>query len=293
MTGETGRGQRDQDAGTGKALGGVVVPVGDVAHGPAGRDADDPGGSSRVAIVVGATGAVGSVLCARLARGGWTVLGVARDAERLDALAGDVERLEPVAIDVTDPAAGRDVHDALAARPLSLLVHAASAPLGGHIMDVDDETLRAAYEVKVVALVRLLRDLADAFATSGRVVAVGGNLGFDPIPDGSTAGVANAAQANLVRMLDRALAPRGVTVHTVAPGPLRTPRFEGLAQEQADRRGVPLQAVLDEAAAATSVGAMTTPDQVAWAIERLTDPEAAALAGGALILDSGRRTALP
>src|SRR3546814_10177084 len=50
-----------------------------------------------------------------------------------------------------------------------------------------------------------------------RLVAVGGHYGFEPTAYAATAGVANAALANLVRQMSWAYGELGVTSHLVAP----------------------------------------------------------------------------
>jgi NAD(P)-dependent dehydrogenase (short-subunit alcohol dehydrogenase family) len=246
------------------------------------------GQADRTAVVVGASGAIGSAVVGRLLDDGWQIVAVARNVDRLHRTG-----VEVCAVDVTTDDAVAVVRGALGDRRVRLLVHAASAPLGGHVLEAEAAVVRAAVEVKVVALLRLVQGLRNRFAVPGRIVALGGNLGFDPIAQGSTAGIANAAQANLVRMLNRSLAPDGITAHTIAPGPVDTPRFRALAGHQAQDRGLTIDEIVAEAAAAAPTGALTTPEQVAWAVALLTAPQAEALAGGTLLLDGGRRTALP
>lgn len=250
-------------------------------------------------VVVGATGAIGSVVTARLLAEDHRVIAVSRSAEDLRGLAEQHPGLETLPADVTDPRCGDAVAAVVGEDGVRLVAHLASAPLGGDILATDDDVIARAFDVKVVGLLRLVRALRDELrrdAAAGgapRVVAVGGNLGFDPVPGASTAGLANAAQANLVRQLARALGPDGVTCHTVAPGPVETPRWRTLAAAEAERRGVALDDVRAEAVAGAPTGALTTPEQVAWAVARLCDTEATALSGGTLILDGGRRTAIP
>lgn len=251
-------------------------------------------------VVVGATGAIGGVLVQRLVSEGHDVLAVGRSRARLDALvdgqpseapcAGSVE---VCALDLTDPDCGAVLVDALGPRRVRLLAHLASAPLGGDILDTPDEVLRAAHEVKVIGLLRLVRALQGHFADHARIVAVGGNLGLDPVPHASTAGLANAAQANLVRQLNRRLAPEGVTCHTVAPGPVATARHRDLLEREASATGRAVDDLLAEAADGAPLGRLTRPEEVAWAITMLLADEAAAMAGSTLLLDAGRRTAIP
>jgi NAD(P)-dependent dehydrogenase (short-subunit alcohol dehydrogenase family) len=174
-----------------------------------------------------------------------------------------------------------------------MAVHMAAAPLGGHILETSASTVLQAVDVKVNGLLRLVRAVQPNLVQGSRVVAVGGNLGFDPVDGVSTAGIANAAQANAVRQLSQALGPRGVTCHTVAPGPVATERWRRMTATQAADEGIAVDDVRRRAAADSPLARLITPEEVAWAIARLADPEAAALTGSTLLLDGGRRRALP
>ena len=244
------------------------------------------------AVVVGATGAVGGVVVDRLVAEGHDVLAVGRDDARLEALRRE-HGVATSRLDLTDPGCGPGLLAALDGRDVRLLAHLASAPLGGDVLDTPDDVIRAAHEVKVIGLLRLVRALVGHFADPARIVAVGGNLGFDPVPHASTAGLANAAQANLVRQLNRHLAPGGVTCHTVAPGPIATARHRSLVEQEAAATGRDVDDVLGEATRGAPLGRLTRPAEVAWAVSMLMDDEAAALAGSTLLLDAGRRTAIP
>jgi NAD(P)-dependent dehydrogenase (short-subunit alcohol dehydrogenase family) len=77
------------------------------------------------------------------------------------------------------------------------------------------------------------------------------------------------------------------------PGPADTERLHRVAATRATQRGVAVADVLDELKAESSLGELTTPEQVAWAVEILLDPRANAMTGSSLMLDSGRRRGLP
>ena len=125
------------------------------------------------------------------------------------------------------------------------------------------------------------------------MVAIGGHYGFEPSAYAATAGVANAALANLVRQLSWAYGERGVTAHLLAPGPADTPRLHRVAEQRGARAGLNAQAALREMRAESAIGEFTTLEQVAWGIELLLAPEADALAGSTLFMDAGRRKGMP
>lgn len=244
-------------------------------------------------VVVGATGAIGRVVVSRLVEEGHDVLAVARTRTSLEELASEHDHITACPADVTEQAGAVAVLRALGEERIRMLVHGASAPLGGNILETEPETIVRAVEVKVNGLLRLVRVLRDRFERDARIVAIGGNLGFDPVPDSSTAGIANAGQANAIRQLNRILAPSGITCHVVAPGPVLTPRYRVLAEEEARRRGVAVDDVIRRAGEQAPLGRLTRPEEVAWAVCRLADPEAAAAAGSTILLDAGRRTGIP
>jgi NAD(P)-dependent dehydrogenase (short-subunit alcohol dehydrogenase family) len=126
-----------------------------------------------------------------------------------------------------------------------------------------------------------------------RIVAIGGHYGLEPTAYAASAGVANAALLNVVRQLSMAYGARGITAHTIVPGPADTERLQRVAASRAEQRGISVDEVLAEMRAESSLGELTTPEQVAWAVTLLLDPQASAMTGSSLMLDAGRRRGLP
>jgi NAD(P)-dependent dehydrogenase (short-subunit alcohol dehydrogenase family) len=96
-----------------------------------------------------------------------------------------------------------------------------------------------------------------------------------------------------MRQFSWALGERGITAHLVAPGPADTERLRHVANARAIQRGISVEEVFDELKDESAIHAFTTPEQVAWGICLLLAPEADAMAGSSLMLDSGRRRGLP
>jgi NAD(P)-dependent dehydrogenase (short-subunit alcohol dehydrogenase family) len=244
------------------------------------------------AIVVGATGAFGQHIVRALAARGLDVIAVARRAESLQSLEATCEGVRACQADI-------DSDDSIAAMaasihlPVRMLVHGPGVTVAGGILEAPTATMTAAVNTKVGGLLRLVR-AADAHLQKGsRIVAIGGHYGLEPTAYAASAGVANAALVNVVRQLSLALGPRGITAHTIVPGPADTDRLHKVAATRAAQRGVDVATVLEELKAESSLGELTTPEQVAWAVEMLLDPRANAMTGSALMLDSGRRRGLP
>ncbi len=244
------------------------------------------------AVVVGAAGAIGSRIVEKLSDRGLGVVLVGRTAEPLQALAEGRANSVVCRADVRDDGCIDAIRAALSG-PVRIAVNAAAAPLGGSVLEVEAGAMLAAVDVKVNGTLRLVHGVTEHLVEDSRLVVLGGNLGLDPIPEAATAGVGNAALANLIRQLSRALGPRGATCHVVAPGPVWTERLQALIRDAARTRGVSEAVVIDEFRGRSPIGHLVTIDEVVWAVDMLLAPEARALAGGTLLLDGGQRTAIP
>lgn len=243
-------------------------------------------------VLVGATGAFGQALVHTLSSAGYQIVAVARTASALEALQQRYPQLLICQADIADDSATEAIRQ-VATGPVRAVVHGPGVGVAGGILEAPTETLNQAVNIKVGGLLRLVRAVDNQLQSRSRLIAIGGHYGFEPTAYAAAAGVANAALVNVVRQLSLAYGNRGVTAHLVAPGPADTERLHRVAQSRAERQGISLDAVLEQMRSESSLGAFTTPEQVAWAVKMLLEPEADAMTGSTLMLDSGRRKGLP
>ncbi len=235
------------------------------------------------AVVAGASGALGAPISEVLRESNLSVLGIARSE--------DPDR-NIVAADHTDSAAVDAAMDRIDG-PVRAIVHAASPALSGGVDDVDPAAVVAAFDVKVGGLLRLVHALDDRLDDGARIIAITGNLGYDPIPAAVSAGVANAGLAALVRQLAAAYGPKGITCHSIAPGPVESPRVEHLIESMASVSGQAAEVVRDQLIAEAPLRRFAQPQDVAWAVNLLLEDSASLMNGSTLFLEGGRRTAIP
>jgi NAD(P)-dependent dehydrogenase (short-subunit alcohol dehydrogenase family) len=201
-------------------------------------------GSTRVegsvALVTGANRGIGLAITeALLERGSAKVYATARDPKTLEALRERYgSRLVPLRLDVTDAEQVAEV--ARRATDVDLLFNNAGAfepteLTSEAIVDV----ARREMEVNYFGALRMLRSFADTLARRGGVIVyVGSAAGLTNVPLQPTYSASKAAQHSLTQASRALLAPRGVTVHGVYPGPVDTemtkdlpPQFEKTAPE--------------------------------------------------------------
>lgn len=241
-----------------------------------------------VAVIVGASGALGRAVTERISRT-LPVIAVGRGADALTALAGDLPNVEPCVADISADDAVETIAAAVGERTVRLALFSGGLAVSGSVDDIRPSALAEAANVKVAGPVRLLQAVRDKFATDARFIAIGGSLGFEPGPMDAGPGTVNAALANMMRQVARLYGPRGVVTATIAPGPLDTPRLHAMARRRAEEAGRSYDEVYAEYVAKTSLGRLPTVDEVAWLVEMLLAPQAAALHGSVLYPDGGVR----
>lgn len=248
--------------------------------------------NKNTAVVVGATGAFGQSIIKKLLSEGLHVIAVARTESSLAALADEYPGLGTCVADISSDSSIDAIRNALSG-PVQMVVHGPGVGVAGGILEAPTATMVDAVNIKVGGFMRLCRAVDDCLIPQARLVAIAGHYGLEPTAYAASAGVANAALFNVVRQYSLALGERGITAHTIAPGPADTERLRRVAQARADQRGISLDEVLDEMKADSSTASFTTPEQVAWAVANLLAPEADSMTGSTLMLDSGRRRGLP
>ena len=230
------------------------------------------------AVVVGATGAVGSVLVRRLADRGLQVVAVARSADGLSDVASASAGVVPCPADIADNSSIDAIRDAIT-NPVRMAVFAAGLPVRGSVESLDPDMLAVGANVKMGGVARLLHAVRDHFAPAARFVAFAGTLGLEPGAHEAGPGAINAGLINLMKQISLIYGPRGVTVHTVAPGPADTPRLRRIAEAVAEERGEAFDDVWAEYAARNSLGRLPTVEEIAWSVEMLLSPEAEIMHG--------------
>lgn len=248
---------------------------------------------SGTCVVVGATGAMGSVITDRLTDRGHRVVAVARSADDLEKIASGNPLVHACPADIGDDGAVDDIRAALAQPaldgPLRMAIFAAGLPVKGSVDAIAPAALATAANIKVAGTVRLLHGVRERMAPGARFVAIAGSLGIEPGPLDAGPGTANAALLNLMRQISALYGPRGVTVHTIAPGPIDTPRLRGLVDSEVEQTGRRPDEIWERYRAKTTLGRLPTLDEIAWLVEMLLAPQADVLHGAVLTADGGVR----
>lgn len=212
-----------------------------------------------VVLVTGGSAGIGRITARRLARNGAHVAICGRDQERLDAALRDIPGAWGMRCDVTDPADRTRLVRAVVERfgRIDALVNNAGQGRVGKLTDLSGEEVVSLVEVNFTAVAELTRLVLPMFGKRGGQVVMMSSIGaWAPVPPLSLYSATKAGVLGLALGLRREV-PRGVRVHVVCPGPIRT---EWLAR---DLNGRPA-----EQSAPGQLSAGSDPEHVARAVEK-------------------------
>lgn len=239
-----------------------------------------------VAVIVGATGTVGGAIVRKFTERGVPVLAVTRSEDELKKLAAGNDLVTPCPADIGDNSAIEKIKTRLD-RPVRMAIMAAGLPVRGSADTIDPDDFAVGANVKVGGLTRLLHAVRDNFEQGSRFVMFAGVFGLEPMSQETGPGTINAAVFNLMRQISAMYGPRGVTTHTISPGPADTPRLRNIVTRVAEERGITFDEAWQGYLDRTSLGRLPTADEIAWAVTMLLEPEADIMHGGVLNLDAG------
>src|SRR5262245_38569482 len=261
----------------------------------------DLGIRGRACVVTGASRGIGRATARMLCAEGADVLLIARTEEHLIeaadecAAGGEGGAAESLAADITDPdAAARIVREAEERfGQLDVLVNNAGTARWRDFDDVPDEDWYAAWDLNVMAPMRLMRAAAPGMRDRGwgRIVNVASTAGKRPSASMPEYSVAKSAELGLSRLYADRFAPHGVLINAICPGPVKSQLWMdegGLLDQSKEMAGHgSREEALEAAGSKRPIGRLAEVDEVAGAIVFLCSQHASYVAGAAWSVDGG------
>lgn len=244
----------------------------------------DLGLKGQKAIITGGSRGLGRAAAETLAAEGVDVAICSRGAEGVEAARKSLEakgvEVFAQAVDVADKEA-LEAFIAAAIADLGGLDILVSNPSGGN--GVDEAAWKANFEVDLMGAVRSVNAAVGALAESenGNVIFISSTAAVETFMGPTSYNAIKAGLITHANGLSQALAPKGIRVNTVSPGPIMV---EGGSWDMIRTHN---EAMYDATVAQIPAGRLGTAQEVADAIAFLASPRSAFTTGVNLILDGG------
>lgn len=235
--------------------------------------------SGKVALVTGGNSGIGLAVARRFAEEGARVFITGRREAQLaeavaliggqaEAIQGDITRTDDLArlFDTLGTRAGR----------LDILVNSSGVSEPASLEETTEEHIDRAFNLNVRAMVLTVQHAVRLMGEGGSIVLVGSVAGAIANPGYGSYSASKAAVRSYARTWNSELAPRGIRVNTLSPGPTDTPMFDQASDE--------VRQTLTARIPAKRLG---HPEEVAAAALFLASDESSYISGTELVIDGG------
>ena len=241
------------------------------------------------AFVAGASRGLGKACAKSLADEGARVFVCSRDVARIELAAAEIRAVGCSAADMSRAAeVKRVVAEAIAALGgLDILVTNAGGPPTGPFEDTRDDAWDIAYALTLMSAVRLIQAALPALKASGRgrIVNLTGYGVKEPMTD---LVVSDSVRAGVMaKTIASDLAPFGITVNNIAPGPIMTDRLIAIHTARAKDLGITLDEQLRRFSETVPVRRMGQPEEIGDLCAYLCSLQAGYLTGQSIVVDGG------
>ncbi|MCP4022894.1 MAG: SDR family oxidoreductase [Desulfobacteraceae bacterium] len=190
--------------------------------------------SKQTALITGASSGIGRVTAMKLAEKGFHIIAVARRKKQLNELANQFQNITPKQVDLSNDGETKDICRYLSElqNPVSVLVNNAGYSIRGVLEDVLIEAARRLFEVNLFALMRVTQACLPGMRKlrTGTIINLSSIVGKFTFPGGGVYAASKYAVEGITDALRLELAPFGIRVVAMRPGPVTT-EFNDVSNE--------------------------------------------------------------
>lgn len=239
----------------------------------------------KIALVTGGSTGIGRAVAKRLAESGHAVVITGRNEETLEASASQHEAISYVVADVSKADDIQRTVKEVEARHgrLDVLVNNAGVAPLVPLAHVTEQHIHEVFSTNVKGLIQMTQAALPLLRTSkGNIVNVSSVLGDRPFPNASVYSASKGAVNTLGRAWARELAPEGIRVNTVSPGPIDTPIYGKMDMPAED-----MQQMAQQITSMVPLARFGSSEEVAATVAFLASDDAAYITGAQQYVDGG------
>ena len=234
--------------------------------------------ANKIALVIGGVGGIGGAISQRFASEGARVYATSRKGGENISESEGSGSIRVIQADANEKTDLKRVIEHIRSKEGRIDVFVVNAGLSEYapLEEISDDHFDRAFGLNVRSLVFAAQGAVDLMQSGGTIVLIGSIAGDIGTKGYGVYGATKAAVRSFTRTWANELAPRGVRVNVVSPGPTDTAMMASASQE-----------VRDALSSMIPLGRMGRPEEVAAAALFLASDESSFTTGAELVVDGG------
>jgi NAD(P)-dependent dehydrogenase (short-subunit alcohol dehydrogenase family) len=234
--------------------------------------------SNKIALVVGGVGGIGGAVSQRFAKEGAQVYATSRKEADGASEAAGIGSIRAVQADVSSRGDLNRVFEQIKSEQGRIDVLVVNAGLSEYapLEDISEDHFDRTFGLNVRSLVFAAQGAVNLIQPGGTIVLIGSIAGDIGTKGYGVYGATKAAVRSFTRTWANELAPKGIRVNVVSPGPTDTAMMAAASKE-----------IRDALSSMIPLGRMGRPDEVAAAVLFLASDESSFTTGAELVVDGG------
>jgi 3-oxoacyl-[acyl-carrier protein] reductase len=251
----------------------------------------DLGLAERTALVCASTSGLGLATARALCEDGATVVITGRSSERAEEVAAALSNAIGIGCDLVAADGAARLFDESTKRvgKIDILVLNGPGPAPTTAADVDEAGVDSAVAALVRPQVQLVRSVLPAMQAQrwGRILSISSTSVVAPIANLALSNLGRAALAGYLKTLANEVAAQGITVNSLLPGRIATPRARQIVEATAAQSGIAFADVEQAVTGEIPAGRYGEPDEFGAVAAFLCSARASYVTGAALRCDGG------
>jgi 3-oxoacyl-[acyl-carrier protein] reductase len=251
----------------------------------------DLGLASRTALVCASTSGLGLATARALCEDGARVVVTGRSSERAEEVAATLSNSIGIGGDLVAGDGAARLFDESTKRvgKIDILVLNGPGPAPATAVDVDEAGVDSAVSALVKPQVQLVQLVLPAMRAQrwGRILSISSTSVVAPIANLALSNLGRAALAGYLKTLANEVAAQGITVNSLLPGRIATPRARQIVEATAAQSGISYADVEQSVTGEIPAGRYGEPDELGAVAAFLCSARASYVSGVALRCDGG------
>ncbi|CAN5475996.1 SDR family oxidoreductase [soil metagenome] len=249
------------------------------------------------ALICGGSSGLGRAVATALVAEGAHVALLSRDAAKLKAAADEMTGSGPgravwVAADLADHEGLLKAVDAAEHQlggPIEILLNNTGGPAPSGVQGLDPDLWRHQFEAMVLSVFRLTDRVLPSMKAAGwgRILNVASSSVVEPIANLGVSTALRSSVAGWAKTLAIEVAADGITVNTLLPGRIDTPRIAQIDAATGEKLGMTPQQARTASEKAIPVGRVGRPEEFGAVAAFLASPVASYVTGSLVRIDGG------